>query len=258
MKAFVLPALRERGWDVVEARAWQNAALRGALAKLPGARRPRTGENAELADLIATAARRAETHLLLVLDQFEEFLILAKPEQREAFKALVSEFRSRPVKRLTLLLVLRSDYQAFLEDLGLPPLRQGENFFQVRRFSLSAGSNFLKQSQLSLQPDALDHLLTSAAELDETPVLVRPITLNMIGYVLASGREVAASLDAGLLVRRYIEQTVNQPAIRDFAPPILEQLITEQGTKRPRSEPELAKETGCRPGEVRWYQGRQS
>jgi hypothetical protein len=43
-----------------------------------------------------------------------------------------------------------------------------------------------------------------AAELDETPGLVRPITLNMIGYVLASDRAVAPSLDAGLLVRRYI------------------------------------------------------
>jgi hypothetical protein len=87
--------------------------------------------------------------------------------------------------------VLRSDYQTFLEDLGLPPLRQGEIFFQVGRFSLSTGCEFMKQSQLDLQPDALDHFLTSAAELEETPGLVRPITLNMIGYVLASDRAVA-------------------------------------------------------------------
>ncbi|GLR90553.1 leucine-rich repeat domain-containing protein [Bradyrhizobium iriomotense] len=253
MNAFVLPALRERGWDVVEARAWQDAeeALRGALTKLPAARRPRTGENPALADLIAAAARRAKTHLLLVLDQFEEFLILAEHEQRVAFKTLVADLQSRQVRRLTLLLVLRSDYQTMLADLGLPALRQGENFCQVGRFSLSAGCDFMKQSQLDLQPDALDHLLTSTAELDETPGLVRPITLNIIGYVLASGRAVAPSLDAGRLVRHYIEQTINQSTIRDFAPPILEQLITEQGTKRPRSELDLARETGCRPGEVR-------
>jgi hypothetical protein len=48
-------------------------------------------------------------------------------------------------------------------------------------------------------------------------------------------------------VRRYIEQTVNQSAIRGLAPLILEQMITEQGTKRPRSEPDLAKDTGLRP-----------
>jgi hypothetical protein len=253
MNAFVLPALRGLGWDVVETRAWQDPeeALRSALASLPGARRPNQGENTELADLIEATAGKAEKHLLLVLDQFEEFVILAKPEQREAFKSLVAELQSRQVKGLTFLLVLRSDYQTFLEDLGLPPLRHGENLFQVGRFTLSAGSDFIKHSQLDLQPEALGRLMTSAAELDETPGLIRPITLNVIGYVLASGGEKAPSLDAGRLVRRYIEQTVNQPAIRGYAPPILEQLITEQGTKRPRSEPDLAQDTGLRPGEVR-------
>jgi hypothetical protein len=44
---------------------------------------------------------------------------------------------------------------------------------------------------------------------------------------------------------------VNQPAIRDFAPRVLEQLITEQGTKRPRSEQDLASSTSLRRAEVR-------
>jgi hypothetical protein len=43
--------------------------------------------------------------------------------------------------------------------------------------------------------DAIERLLTSAAELDETPGMVRPITLNVIGYVLASGKAVAPSLE---------------------------------------------------------------
>jgi Leucine-rich repeat (LRR) protein len=252
MNAFVLPALREGGWDVIATRAWQDPeeALRTSMAKLPGAC-PSTEGNLGLADVIAAAAERVEKHLLLVLDQFEEFIILATPGQQQKLQALITELRSRQIKRFTLLLILRSEYQAFLEELGLPPLRQGENFFQVGRFTLSAGCNFMKQSQLDLQPDALDQLLTSAAEMDETPGLVRPITLNMIGYVLASGGAVAPSLDAGLLIHRYIEQTINQPAIRDFAPPILEKLITEQGTKRPRSEQDLGRETSCRHGEVR-------
>jgi hypothetical protein len=79
---------------------------------------------------------------------------------------------------------------------------------------------------------------------------VRPITLNVIGHVLESSH-MAPSLDARQLVRRYIEQTVDQPAIRGFVRPILEQLITEQGTKRPRSEKELAEATSLRHGEVR-------
>jgi hypothetical protein len=93
-----------------------------------------------------------------------------------------------------LLFVLRSDYQMLLEEIGLPLLRSGENLFQVARFQLSAANTFMKQSGLDLQPEALDRLLTSAAELDDTPGLVRPITLNVIGYVLASGNKSGAHL----------------------------------------------------------------
>jgi internalin A len=150
-----------------------------------------------------------------------------------------------------MLLVLRSDYQSFLDDIGLPPLHYGENFYQVGRFTIAAASGFMARSGLEMQPNSLDRLLTSAAELDETPGLVRPITLNVIGYVLATGKSVAPTLDAGELVRRYIELTVGQHTIRDFAPKILEQLVTEQGTKRPQSELELVSSTSFRHGEVR-------
>ena len=245
--------MRERGWTVVEARAWQDpeAALRVAITQLRGSRQARHGEKPGLRDLIEAAAQRADKHLLLVLDQFEEFLILGKREQKQEFAKLLAELRAIPVKRLSLLLVLRSDYQALLEEVGLPPMRQGENFYQVGRFTLAAASDFLTRSGLELQPTARDHLLTSAAEMDETPGLVRPITLNVIGYVLAAGKTTASSLDAGQLVRQYIEQTVRQPAIRNFAPRVLEQLVTEQSTKRPRSEQELAASTHLSRGEIR-------
>jgi Leucine-rich repeat (LRR) protein len=188
--------------------------------------------------------------LLLVLDQFEEFVILGKPEQQHEFADLLARLKSASVNGAKLLLVLRSDYQTFLDEIGLPPPRYGENLYQVARFTLATGAAFLEHSNLNLQPDARGRLLASAAELDETPGLVRPITLNVIGHVLASS-PTAPSLDAGQLVRRYIEQTVGQPAIRGFVPVILEQLITEQGTKQPRSEEELAHATGLRHGEVR-------
>jgi hypothetical protein len=253
LNAFVLPGLRERGWVVLEARAWQDpeAALRDVLLHPPGARRPRQGESQDLRDLIVAAARRADTGLLLILDQFEEFVILGKPEQKQGFAALLSGLRETPVKGLRLLLVLRSDYQTLLEEIGLPSLRHSENFYQIARFTIAAARDFLAHSGLGLQPAAIDRLLMSAAELDETPGLVRPITLNVVGYVLATGQAVAPSLDAGQLVRQYLDQTVEQPAIRDFAPRILEQLVTEQGTKRPRSEHELATATRLRRGEVR-------
>ncbi len=123
--------------------------------------------------------------------------------------------------------------------------------FEVSLFTLAASGAFLARSPLSLQPATIDRLVASASELDDRPGLVRPITLNVIGHVLASGKAVVPSLDAGQLVHQYISETVGQPAIRDVAPAVLEQLITEQSTKRPRSEEELSEATHLRRGEVR-------
>lgn len=252
LNSFVLPELRDQGWTVVEARVWQDpeTALRTALAHLLSPHRSRQSENQSLQHLLATVARAAD-RLLLVLDQFEEFLILGKTEQQQQFLALIAELQANPIRGLVLLLVLRSDYQMLLDDLGLPPLRHGDNFYQVGRFTIAAATAFMGRSGLKLHSDTLDRLLISATKLDETPGLVRPITLNVVGYVLATGQAVAISADAGQLVRNYIELTTSQPSIRDFAPRVLEQLVTEQGTKQPRSEQEISAATSLRRGEVR-------
>ena len=173
------------------------------MLKLPGPRR-RNPESQGLREIVEDATKRASHRLLIVVDQFEEFVILGKPEQQQKFAAFVAELKSRPVKGLSLLLVMRSEYQVPLEEIGLPLLRSGENLFQVGRFIFPAASAFIKGSGLGLQADAIDRLLTSAAELDETPGMVRPVTLNVTGYVLASGKAIAPSLDAGVLIRRYI------------------------------------------------------
>jgi len=249
LNAFVLPTLREQGWTVIEARDPVDA-LGKALSKVPSTRGSKANSDRDLRSLVEEAVRRSE-RMLIVLDQFEEFLILGKPETRQAFAAFAADLQLRPVKNFTLLLVLRSDYQSVLEDAGLPPLRSGENLFQLARFQLSAAEAFVKLSGLDLQPAPLSRLLTSAAELDDTPGLVRPITINVIGFVLASGRTVASSLDAGALVRQYIDQILQQPTIRDHAARLLKQMITEHGTKRPRSEQSLATNAVLRPAEVR-------
>jgi formylglycine-generating enzyme required for sulfatase activity len=252
LNAFVLPKLREREWTVVEARAWQDPerALRDELLKLPGLRR-RNAESQGLREIVEDAAKRAPHRLLIVVDQFEEFVILGKPEQQQKFADFVAELKSRPVKGVVLLFVMRSEYEVQFEEIGLPVLRSGENLLRVGRFIFPAAGAFIKGAGLDLQADAINRLLTSAAELDETPGMVRPITLNVIGYVLASGKDVAPSLDAGVLIRGYIERTVEQPGIRDCAPQLLEQMITEQGTKRPRSEEQLVSDTKLRRAEVR-------
>ena len=253
LNAYALPGLREAGWTVVEARAWQNPeeALSEAIAKLASARKVDVSEAKNLRSLLEALAKRAGEKLLLVLDQFEEFIVLAGPERQSAFATLINDLRARPVKGLKLLLVLRSDYQAALDELGLPPQRKWENWGEVARFTVAAGTKFMACSGLALQADALDQVVTSASELDDSDGMVRPITLNVVGYALSQGRRTEPSLDAGRLVRGYIEQAVEQPAIREFAPRVLRELVTEHGTKWPRSEKDLVDQTSLRPGEVR-------
>ncbi len=61
LSAFVLPALRDAGWTVVEARAWQDpeTALREAIVKLGGERKWKLGEPQYLRGLFEALARRA-------------------------------------------------------------------------------------------------------------------------------------------------------------------------------------------------------
>ena len=253
LNAYALPGMREAGWAVIEARAWQDPerALTEAIAKLASARKWQLGEATNLRGALEALARRADDKLLLVLDQVEEFVILAGSERQQVFIALINDLQTKPVKGLKLLLVLRSDYRTALDELGLPLLRQGENWQEVGRFTIAAGTKFMARSGLGLQSDALDLVVTSAAELDDSPGMIRPITLNVVGYVLSAERAGAPSLDAGQLVRHYIEQSVEQPAIREIAPRVLKELVTGQGTKWPRSEKELVEQTHLRPAEVR-------
>jgi conflict system STAND superfamily ATPase len=153
LNASLLPKLREEGWTVVEARAWQDPL--GAIQEALRNRRAKAAKEQTLVEMIEHASKRASGKLLIVLDQFEEFLILASAERHGEFAAFVAEMQSSSVKKPWLLLVLRSDYQMLLEEAGLPPLRAGENLFQLGRFQFSAATEFMKKSGLDLQPEAL-------------------------------------------------------------------------------------------------------
>jgi Leucine-rich repeat (LRR) protein len=198
---------------------------------------------------MAQAERKSGGKLLLLLDQFEEFLILGTAEQKRSLVGQITGLQSA-AQAGRILLVLRSDYQILLDELDMPRLYQDENTFHLGRFTMSAASDFMGRSGLDLHPETLAQLLRSIAELDETPGLVRPIILNIVGYVLAVGR-LAEPRNASQIIRQYIEQTIGDPVIRDFAPKVLEQLVTEQGTKLPRSELLLVDATQLRRGEVR-------
>jgi virginiamycin B lyase len=81
--------------------------------------------------------------------------------------------------------------------------------------------------------------------------MVRPITLNLIGYTLSRELSRAPSLDAARLVERHIDRALSQDAIRAFTVPVLLQLISNAATKLQRTETEIAARAKLRPLEVR-------
>jgi hypothetical protein len=253
LNAYVLPQLRQQGWTVVSARAWQDpaGALRAALAAYLASRKKPSSDPPPLRELIDSAVDRSHGKLVLVIDQFEEFIILAQPQAQSEFAALLAALEANPLKGLRILLVVRSEYQAALADFGLPLLNQERNWFQVGRFSLKDARQFMERSGLDLKPDTLDQILQSAAELDDSAGLIRPITLNVVGHVLVTGERKVPTLDAGELVRRYIQDALDQDGLRAHFGPIVRLLVTEQGTKRPQREAELMQATGCKLGQVR-------
>jgi hypothetical protein len=244
LNAFVSPQLKQQSWTVFSARAYRDpeAALREAL--LAGrARRPK--EDKTLRELAEAAAEKSK--VLLLLDQFEEFLIVAAPDVQARFAEFVKDLAERPVKNLRLLLTLRSDYQRELGKVGLAFPHYNHNLYEMGRFNFAAARSFIAGSGLGLDDSALEKLLDSAAVLDDTKGRIRPITLNVLGKILADGRHSRAGLEAGRLVREYLAENVEQDGVREFAKPVLEQLLTEQGTKQPKSHAEIAAATKLEP-----------
>jgi hypothetical protein len=260
LAAHVVPEVGEAGWTVAQARAYGDpeAQLRAALARHLPAKRHGGAATAEVPQptraLLEAAARRVPGtgRLLVLIDQFEEFVILHEPAAREGFAALLRDLAARPVPGLVLLLVLRSEYKAHLEELDLPALRLGENWRDVPRFTLGTARRFLEEGKLGLGPEAVDALVGGAARLDDTPGLVRPITINLLGHILAEGERVRPEgLDTGRLMLGYVRQAIEHPDVRHLMPRLLPHLVTEAGTKASATEAELASRGGLKPGEAR-------
>ena len=200
----------------------------------------------------AAAHLGAKQRLLIVLDQFEEFVILHEPERRAQLEALLRDLIKEPIPTVTTLLVLRTDYLGALDLLDLPLLRQRDNWREVGPFTQAAAAAFLDRSGLKLGPELRAEILKEAGEVEENPGLIRPITLNMFGLVLSrfEGR-LPRGFAAGRLLTSYLRDQLNKPEVREHAVAIVRHMVTDAGTKRPRSEADLAARTELDPKVVR-------
>ncbi len=148
LAAYVAPRLRKAGWAVVEMRIFGDPverlreALTGAADVLPRG----TPKDAAPRDLLERAARRRKDlpPLLIVVDQFEEFLILHEEGVRAAFKALLDDLVARPIDGVRLLLTFRSDYQGLVFKLGLPAPNGRANWWELSPWSRAESELFLR------------------------------------------------------------------------------------------------------------------
>lgn len=268
IQAFVIPELREGTppYTVLLLRSFEDplAELRRRLVE-PGViwTKPPAGLEALTWETLLPRAveqlrrKNSEARLVLVFDQFEEFVILdptggGKPRAAE-MRAFLHCLQRQAPDGFTLLLALRSDYKTFLEQLGVPPLQQGTNWQEVSAFRQSDAAEFLSMPESGFQMPAerLQYVLTEAAALDGTRGLIRPIILNMLGVVLrriAGGPE--AERPTRTLLADDLRRVVNDPRLRDLARPILLRMLTDADTKRPRTIGEIAAETGLDPHAV--------
>jgi internalin A len=232
LEGYVLPTLRQEGWRVVEVRSFDDPLK-------------------ELEDALIVSRRRG-TRLLVVFDQFEEFVILedqADAERRQRFLARVRELRAAPPHGVYLLFAFRTDYQSAVEALDLDELSSRSTWTEIAPFRRSAARRFLEGAPQKPTTALVDRLLDGADALDDLPRLYRPVTLNMLGLAL-EGFDRAFTGRPERLVQAYLESAVTEKPIREVAPRVIEEMISDATTKRAQSVTQLSATTGLRAPDV--------
>ncbi len=264
LNAYVVPRLRDApiGARVVEARVFTDpiADIRSALTAEGKIWKNPPAETNDLLSLLKRAKQHLRAQrLIVILDQFEEFVILHEDEaSRKPLRHLLHALDTEPIPGVTIVLVMRSDYQEPTREALLLPLPQLEvNWQEVPLFVQGTARAFLQNAYATagLPGDLIDRVLEEAADIEENPGLFRPITLNMLGLVISESTNRSATPAAGRLLRDYVRRTLRDPRIRDTAPSILRLMITRADTKRPALAGQLASASGLSPADVQWDHG---
>lgn len=140
--AWVIPKLKREKHVVIQLRGYEDDLFSRIKDKLlqPGMvwDRP-AGQTDDLRSLLRRAtARLGEQRLFIVIDQFEEFVILKDQEQQNVFQQFLSE---GPIDGLTFLLVYRPEYEGFIQDQPWPRLK-----LDINRKVISLSPKTLRRS----------------------------------------------------------------------------------------------------------------
>ena len=251
LAAWVLPRLEDK---VVRLRSYQDPiALLEQKLLTPGViwKNP-PAESGGIQSLLDRACRYLRPkRLLVVLDQFEEFVILQDPNTQQRFQQLMSGLCEQPIDGLTFLLAFRNEYTSLIEKMSLPQLHKNVNWKEVRPFEEAAAQQFIHASGLQISDDLLRDVLREATETEGTKGIIRPVTINLCGLVLKRFATGLPREFRGGLIRGFVRESILGHEVGDIAPLLVPHLITEQLTKCPRSVADLAHDTGTEPDVVR-------
>ncbi len=211
------------------------------------------GDDVDVHGLLERACMQVRPRrLLLVIDQFEEYLLQRGHSDTEsAFDGFMTQLRDKPIDGLAVLFVVRTDFKGMLDefrrDYGLPPMRDGETWKELSPFSERVAREFLGRSPLKLGDALMANIFQQLADVEEISGLIRPITLNMVGLVLdrwavAGETRLPQSSTAGILVD-YVRASLSMAGVRDVAWDVASELVTPVGDKRLRSAKEIAEAT---------------
>ena len=223
LEGYVLPKLIEDGWRTQLVRTFSDP-----LPPLEAA---------------LNTPRRRGTHLLIVCDQFEEFAILqdrTPAAERERFVDRVRELQLSPPPGVILLFSFRRDYMNDVVVMKIGELVPNHTFYEIDAFKRGAARKFLEKA-LDKEPGAelVDRLLAGAEALDDVPARFRPITLNMLGLALQD-LDLQVTAKPEKLVQDYMQRAVAQSEIKEIAPAVIGEMISDANTKEPRTVGELA------------------
>ncbi len=252
LSAWVIPKLRRERHVVIQMRGYEDDPLGRIKERLlePGViwdRPPRSTD--DLRTLLGRASQRlGDRRLVIIIDQFEEFLILTDEEHRRHLQQFVTE---EPIAGLIFLLVFRPEYEGLIQDQPWPRLRLDTNRKVISSFTEKAAQDFMEKSGLKIHGDLMPRVLREAAEIEQTTGLIRPVTINLCGLVLSRFSSGLPSRFRGGLIRGFLRESLALPEVREAAGRLIPHLISENVTKRPRRIEELVQATQLAPFAVR-------
>ena len=237
VSAWLKPKPEQEDWIVLILRESRDPLQAAASAvSTPGLIWQRPPSSEDPYDQLRKAGARAKEHgrrILVVIDQFEEFMITHEDDDT----VIPSQERLTKLGRtcltgLHILLVFRSDYEHLVYSLGLPTLHQSENWTEIGAYTTHDAIQFMMGGLPGTSEVLLSRLMSGIEDVEGTSGLYRPITLNMAGMILYRD---AGSLGQApeRLMHRYVSDAVRTPEIAEYAPRILNKMITDGGRRKP-------------------------